>query len=377
MNVGIDAIASVGRGGNSTYTRGLLEALLKDPTDNTYYLFSFLHDVLKRHPFMDTGTASRRVLPVYQSPPFYPFSNVAWVNEQLVRIAARLARIDVFHFTNPLNFVSGPYASVVTVHDLAALHDEPWVKKSSRVAFPDVMREITMHADAIIAVSEYTKDDLIRTLSIPAEKITVIYEGAGDLFFPDPDPAYIEKMFSVQEYVLYAGQLQPRKNILNLVKAWGIVAAKMPHVSLVLAGGARDADYHRAVEEAIRKEGLESRVVLTGPVDDLSLRKLYSTAQCFVYPSLFEGFGLPVLEAFQCGTPVIASNTSSLPEVVGDAGLLVDPSQSSSIAVALEQMLGDRTMRESFRAKATKRAENFNWQKAAYETQAVYEKIGV
>jgi glycosyltransferase involved in cell wall biosynthesis len=376
MRIGIDAVASLGRGGNSTYSRELIKELLSLDTSDTFILISFLHEMYKKHQFSDSGICFREYIYLYVSKPYYPL-DVQTANETLTKIAGQFLNIDLFHFTNPQNFISGRYKSVVTIHDLAPLHAEQrgWVKESSVQLFPLIMERISKNADAIIAVSEYTKRDLIETLGIDPERITVVYEAASAFFQPAPDAAFLEKTWGVKDYALYAGQLQPRKNILNLLKAWECVVQVVPQARLVLAGGIRDVAYKQEIEEHLLRARIKDSVILTGPVDDIHLRKLYSSARCFVYPSLFEGFGLPILEALQCGAPVIASSTTSLPEVVGNAGIFVQPEDTEDIAKALIRIFEDKALHRSLQEKTVGQAAQFSWKKAAQETSSVYTSV--
>lgn len=376
MKIGIDAISAVGHSGNSTYTRELTKELVHvGASANTFYLFSFLHDYFRKTSFTSLLGTQVKEVPAYVSRTLLPISRIGNLNDFLLRTQARMSGVEVFHFTNPINFTQGDYKSVVTVHDLAAFHDTLWSKAELQGAYAKKLTQIAERASALIAVSEYTKKDIVEHLRVLPDKITVIYEAVSKDFYPDIDPAYVERALGVKKYVLYAGQLQPRKNALNLLKAWSIVGKKFPEYKLVLVGMVRDSEYHAALTEAIKQGDIAGSVVFAGSVTNEVLRKLYSNARCFAYPSFFEGFGLPLLEAMQCGTPVITSNTSSLPEVVGEAGLLVDPTKPEDIAEALERVLSDDALHKDLASRAILQAKKFSWQKAAEQTLAVYKKV--
>lgn len=340
MNIGIDLAEGGAASGNARYTKSLVDALRALSAQNQY----------------------RALRPWHRFGP---------LNDALLRLRARMAGVDVFHFTNPLNFVNGPYASVATLHDLAPLHDPSWSKRSSRDTFDAKVGDMLAHTRLFIAVSEYTKRDIMERLGVAEERIRVVYEAADPFFFPAPDASVLAR-FGAGRYVLCAGQLQPRKNVLALIEAFALVHARVPDLQLILVGRARDATYRKAVKEAIHRSELDGQIILAGAVDDATLRALYSGAECFAYPSLFEGFGLPVLEALACGTPVVTSSTSSLPEVAGEAGLLVDPRDPAAIGAAIEHLSTDAALRARLKERAIPQARKFSWEKAARETLSVY-----
>ena len=375
MKIGIDAISAIGRSGNSTYTKELATHLEKLDKDNDYFLFSFLHDWGKKTPLSFSDRKNWHEVHPYISRTLLPFDRVDIINDRLVRLIARLRGIDIFHFTNPLNFVSGSYATVATIHDLSTFHDTACGKSQIQNVYAKKIRKIAKESQAIIAVSEYTKKDIINFLGVSSEKITVIYEAASGDFFPDRDIEYIQKKFGVEKYLLYVGQLQPRKNTLNLLKAWSNVSSNYPDYKLLLVGTVRDKKYFYALNDAIARGSIKDSVVFADSVNIAQLRKLYSGARCFVYPSFFEGFGLPILEAMQCGTPVISSNSSSLQEVVGDAGPLVDPNNPEEIAGAIERVLYDDALHTGLVSRSLAQAKKFSWEKAAKETLAIYRKV--
>ncbi len=312
MKIGIDYQTAAGRGGNARYTRELARHLVLQGS-NDFYLYDFVHDFRKRSLLPSGDRAHRRF--VYCTPPYAPH-DIQSFNDWITRTVGRLDSLDVFHFTNPQNMTSGRYDGVVTVHDMSTFTDKSFAKSESHKVLKRKLPVLLKETKAIIAVSDYTKRDLVENFGVTTSNITVIYEAADEHFYPDPD-ARIGTRFGVSRFVLYVGQLQPRKNIINLITAFAMVRKKHSDVSLVLVGSARDGEYKKKIQDAIIGNRLQDATVFAEVFDDATLRKLYSTAECFIYPSLFEGFGLPPLEAMQCGAPVIASNTTSLPDVVG------------------------------------------------------------
>jgi glycosyltransferase involved in cell wall biosynthesis len=372
MKIGLDAFAAVGRGGNSTYSREIVRHLLRLESVHSFDLFVYLHDLF-RPMFKESGARSAEVH-IRLSPTYFPFAKLALINERLLRMRASMRGIDILHFTNPLNYIDGPFKKVVTVHDLAPLHDASWTKKAAGEEFISRLAEIAA-ADAIIAVSEFTKWDMVERLGVDPSRVTVIYEGAGDMFYPDKNRDGIGDLVGNSPYLLCVGQLQPRKNNLALIRAFASIAAELPDIKLVFAGRPVSGEYLQSLEAAVNEAALAGRVVFARTADDDLLRRLYTHAECMVYPSLFEGFGLPVLESFQCGVPVITSNTSSLPEVAGEAGILVDPRSPSELAAAIKNYLSDAALRQKLRDAIPAQLAKFSWEKAAQETLNVYESL--
>ncbi|MFN8637473.1 MAG: glycosyltransferase family 1 protein, partial [Chloroflexota bacterium] len=266
-----------------------------------------------------------------------------------------------------------PAASVATVHDLGYVHfpdEHPssnrWLRKSSN-------RTSANRATRVIAISSTTRDDLMQYEDVSANRITVVHHGCGDEFKPVRDLAQIVETTSHHgleaPYLIFIGTLQPRKNLERLLQAFDQVAAVRPHVLLALVGA--EGWQQDRLARALANVRARDRVRLLGYVDDADLPVLLSGSLGLAFPSLYEGFGLPALEAMACGTPVLASNTSSFPEVVGDAGILVDPTDVRAIARALRRLVDNAEVRRELSAKGLARAANFTWKKAATETLAV------
>lgn len=373
MHIGLDAFSALGKGGNSMYSRELIRHLLVEKRSHHFYLFGYLHDLF-RPQFREQGASQHTEVHTRLSPSYFPLPRLTTINEILLRAAARLRGIEVFHFTNPMNIVSGPWKRVVTVHDLAPFHDPSWAKEDATTLIKQKMSRI-VSSDAIIAVSEFTKQDLVEKWGVDPQKVTVVHEAVGGEFFPDDDRAFTHTIVGADSYLLCVGQLQPRKNNINLIRAFSTIAPQFPGLKLVFVGRPVSKEYFQSLQTAIRDAGVEDRVVFNHTVDTTGLRKLYTRAACLVYPSLFEGFGLPILEAYQCGTPAITSSTSSLPEVAGEASILVNPNSSEEIADAIQRLLSDSTLRETLRAAIPAQLKKFSWEKAARETLDVYESL--
>jgi glycosyltransferase involved in cell wall biosynthesis len=228
-------------------------------------------------------------------------------------------------------------------------------------------------------VSEYSRDDISRTYGIAPQRITVTPEAAPPGFAPVTDETELKRIresYGIQgDYILSLCSIQPRKNLVRLIEAYSCLRGVRPGVKLpqlVLAGkrGWLDSETFRAAE----RTDLGTDILFTGYVPERDLAGLYSGATCFVYPSYFEGFGLPLVEAMQCGVPVIAGNRTSLPEVLGAAGLLFDPFDTQALVKALTQVLDDSEYRAALRLKGLERAKNFDWKTTAQLTLKVYER---
>jgi glycosyltransferase involved in cell wall biosynthesis len=378
MKIGFDYISTVGKGGNATYSTGIIKAIINSGGNEHFYLYAYVHDVLLQRISDYKGYKNVHMRPVYISSLGLPIPNavIHFLNKISFHSWSLIDRVDVFHFTNPLYFQKGlRKRTLVTIHDLAVLHDNTWAKDSSASFFRKNLKGIIEKSSKIISVSQYTKKDLIKTYRLDSDKIMVVYEAAGEGFYPDIDPSYIKNKFGiVKDFILYVGQLQPRKNILNLLKAYAASGEDIKNkFNLVLVGVARDKEYLREIEDTIKELGLPVHVNILNRVDGESLRKLYSTARVFVFPSLFEGFGLPIVESLKCGTPVITSNTTSLPEVAGRAGILIDPNSVVDLSAAFNDMLTNQDLYSEYKTEVAPQSNKFNWDISAAETMRIYD----
>jgi len=267
-----------------------------------------------------------------------------------------------------------PRATVVTIHDLGYCRFPEAHTASSRRYLDWSTRWSARAARRVIAVSGATRDDLVTMLAVPEEKITVVHHGVRpvvDRMSDDVVRATEERLGITRPYVLFLGTVQPRKNLQRLIGAFRqVVDAGLPH-TLVIAG--RMGWLAEPISAAVAACGLTARVHFVGYVADDDLPALYTGATAFAFPSLSEGFGMPALEALSYGVPVVASSTTSLPEIVGDAGLLVDPLDESALGAALVRALADATLRARLAIAGPERAAHFSWERCARETLAVLE----
>ncbi len=254
---------------------------------------------------------------------------------------------------------------VVTIHDASVLDHPEWFKRGFALWYRLLLSQLARRAARILTDSEYSRLRLIENLEVAPEKVSVVPCGVDGRFRPiEPEKveAVRDRLNLPRKYVLTLSSLEPRKNIIGLLKSWSLLLSRRAvdeDTHLVLAGGKG---------AAFRDAGLSSlpeRVALTGYVPDEDLPALYSGAAAFAYPSFYEGFGLPPLEAMACGTPVVASASTSIPEVTGGAAILIDPSDTEAIAHALQRLLDDGPLREKMRSAGLERSRTFEWASSA------------
>jgi glycosyltransferase involved in cell wall biosynthesis len=267
--------------------------------------------------------------------------------------------------------------SVITIHDLNFLMYPHFLTPESARYYGQIDQAVRS-CDHIIAVSESTKRDIIRLTGAPESKVSVVYEAAHPIYRPLNDPRLAEQVRKRngidQDYILFVSTIEPRKNVPTLLMAFKqLLDNYRPEVSLVLGG--EKGWLFDEVFALVEKLGLAHRVRFVGKVTPEDLLGLYNAARLLVHPAFYEGFGLPPLEAMACGTPVVVSNTSSLPEVVGDAALQVDPSDVDGLTVAMWRVLSDDLVRKRLIDKGLKRARLFSWRKAAEETLEIYRRL--
>lgn len=365
MHIGIDArLTNHRQAGISRYTRQLVEALGRRELDDQFYL---LQDFRHKESIIDHPSFMRRGI---YTPAHHRLERFTFPLE------VSALGLDVLHspdFIPP----RGKFRSVITVHDLVFMMYPHFLTKDAARYYGQIDQAVR-RADAIIAVSKATKNDTIRLLGVPEHKVHVIYEAASSVFRPLNKPDLLQRVrgrFGIPgDFLLFVSTIEPRKNIPTLLKAFRqLLDGYRVDVSLVLAGA--KGWLYDEVFQLTEELNLVDDVFFLGRVSTEELVWLYNTAQALVAPSIYEGFGLTPLEAMACHTPVIVSDVSSLPEVVGDAGLLVDPYEVEELAVAMWRILDDGELRQCLIEKGAKRAAFFSWDKAAEQTLAVYHSL--
>ncbi|MBI4846723.1 MAG: glycosyltransferase family 4 protein [Candidatus Omnitrophica bacterium] len=268
--------------------------------------------------------------------------------------------------------------TLVTIHDVAFLKFKEYFSFGLGLRSEMFTRYAAKHADKIIAISESTKKDIMHYYNISEDRIEVVYHGVNSIFHPIEDKSLL---FSVKEkykinghYVLFTGVLQPRKNIPRLIRAFRhVLNVFNGRVSLVISG--QKGWMYKEIFETTKREGVSEKVIFTGYVPQQELVLLMNAAELLILPSLYEGFGMPLLEAMSCGAPVICSNVSSMPEVVADAGLCCDPYSEDSIAQTMLLILKNENLKKELSSRGRIRAKLFSWEKAAARTLAIYEAL--
>jgi glycosyltransferase involved in cell wall biosynthesis len=369
----------VGSAGIGTYTSELLGALTRAAPTNEYYLAD-LGPKLSRAKVSPEPDGSRRhgIVAMLDGVPLIWKAAPPALRRSLIRLETARLGADLYFGTNFLGIFHPRFKTVIAVHDMShALYPLD--------AYPPMCRRLVRHlrahaerADAILTVSEAAKEDVITHLRVMPDKVHAVHNGVSALFRPVTEDAArtaCRQRYALPErFLLHVGTLEPRKNLLRVLEAFRLLTEEpWFHHQLVIAGGRgwRDAPILRALTSFPRKD----RLSVIGRVSSDDLPILYSMAELLVYPSLYEGFGLPVVEAMACRTPVITSNVSSLPEVAGDAALLVDPESVHEIAAAIERVLTDRDLAASLRRRGVMRATAFSWETAAHRVMELFERV--
>lgn len=357
------------RAGIGRYTRHLITALAALDHTTRYVLFSAGRDPL---PPAWPANFTRRELPISDR-----YLSIIWQRLRLpLPVELFTGQVDVYHSPD---FVLPPFIrarKVLTVHDLSFIRYPECSSPALLQYLVHFVPPSVRRADYLLADSLSTKHDLIDLLGIPEERVTVVYAGYDPRFHPQPqakDRAVHEQYGINGHYILALGTLQPRKNFTTLIRAYNLLVHEhhIPH-KLVIGGG--KGWLYDDIFATVQELGLGERVVFPGFVADEHLPALYRGADLFAFPSLYEGFGIPVLEAMGCGTPVVTSNTSSLPEVAGDAAICVDPQDSAALADAIWHALSDDTLRQTLRQRGLERVKLFTWEKAAIALLEVYRR---
>jgi glycosyltransferase involved in cell wall biosynthesis len=371
LTVGFDATSALRqRAGIGRYTRELLAALAARNDATRYRLFCSAGGELQGWlPPLGRRFAVRPV------PLSDRITNAIWHRAQLpVPVQAATGSFDVFHspdFTLP---PVGNRPSILTVHDLAFLRVPECAVPSLRRYLEQVVPASVRRATAVIAVSESTRRDLIELIDVPEERVHVIHEAAGVRVGPGngPDADALPALLRERPFILTVGTIEPRKNYPRLLEAYAALRRRGVEHALVIAG-ARGWLYE-PVFVSLDRLRLRPHVYLVRP-DDRTLAALYRAADVFVYPTLYEGFGIPPLEALSAGCAVACSSSSSLPEVVGEVALLFDPNRAEEIAAAVERILSDSALAARLRAAGPAQAARFSWERAAAETHALYRQV--
>lgn len=365
VRIGIDANPVVGdRGGVGWHVYHLLRALLD------------LKEEVEFVGYVKPGSLLNGQLEGWEGQ-----ARLSWVEagRWARRWRGKLDRLDLYHGTNFKLQTSGCFGAVVTVHDLWLDRYPRYSQKlfGQRASFHRTKRT-AWRARKVITVSEYSARDIESLYGLPRDRVVIIPNGVSENFRPTVDEqgmAGLRQRFglSTERFILFVGGADPRKNHQTLLRAFARRLDRLKEYSLVLVG-----DIHHRFGDMLQTAktlGLERQVVCTGRLPITDIRLLYSHTDLFVFPSIYEGFGMPVLEAMACGAPVITSNRTALPEVAGDAALLVNPEDGEELGEAIVRVLEDRALRVMLKEKGLERARQFTWEKAARRTLALYREL--
>jgi len=369
MHIGIDSrLPYYQRGGISKYIRLLISSIAEIDHTNDYVIF---------HQRKDSDS----YLPVNGSN-FRPANLWTPCHHRLERwsLSAELLphKLDLLHSPDFIPPAFGAKNKVITIHDLNFVHYPDFLTEDSRRYYLDQIAWAVAHADRISADSFHTEDDLISILNVPADKITTIHLAADPIFSDkqakDAIASTLEQFNLPKDFILFVGTLSPRKNISNLLLAYSqLVMAESIDLPLVLAG-ARGWLYQELFD-LVKTLDIEQNVRHIDNATDIQLSHLYSAASMLTLPSHYEGFGFPVLEAMHCGCPVICSDRASLPEVAGDAAILLDPDDIDAWSQSIESLLSDTKKQNQMIENGYQQANNFSWNKTARETVQIYNSL--
>ena len=367
MKIGIDA-RKLHDFGIGTYIRNLLRQLARLDRDSEFVVLCQPDD----HEAI--ASLGRNFRPLPETARNYSIA------EQLrVPLALKRERVTLFHAPH---YVLPPLVrcrSVVTIHDCIHLMFPQYLPNRLALTYARTsIRLAAKHATRVLTVSESSKRDILRFVDLPPEKIDVIYNAFDERFGVEPREEEVvrvrERYQLHDEFVLYAGNVKPHKNLERLITAFHLVRQRgLDHLKLVLIGD--DISRYAALRRAVHRYQLHQYVRFLGYLPEETLAVMYRLSGVFVFPSLYEGFGLPPLEAMASGTPVVTSNVSSLPEVAGDAAILVDPYDPDALADAMVRVLTDESLRKSLRRRGLDRARQFSWEQSVARIRRIYDEI--
>ncbi len=353
------SILNYNQAGPAVYTKNLYDQIIK------------LHHPIEVKDISFTPTRSHnKILNRFSNIITYDF---IWPLNSLPSLINEL-KPDLIHFPVPISPVISNLPTIITIHDTRIITHPFQFPLWHRTKAKLLLKRSVENAHRIITISKNSKLDIIKKFNIPSEKISVIYNGVSDLFKPvDNAKDNIKQKYKLNDYILSVGTIEPRKNIVNIFKSVNNLKKKGFPTKLVHIG--KKGWHYGKTIKFIRDNNLTEDIIVLENVSDQDLVKFYNSARLLVYPSLYEGFGLPILEAMACGCPVITSMTSSMPEVAGDAALLVDPYSIEDISASIQKILEDDELAYSLRQKSLKRVRMFSWETCAKETLRIYQEV--
>lgn len=370
MRIAIDASQIVFGTGVSFYTSNLLKALSEINNKDEFIVFGSSLRAREKleNKIKDLNLKNNFKNRFFSFPPL--FFEIFWNQIHLIKLENFVGKVDVFHASDWTQPPAKKAKLVTTIHDLAVLKYPEYfpsrILKNQKLRLEWIKKE----ADAIIAVSKSTKGDIVELLKIDPQKIHVIYEAVPlehKVKVNKKDIEEVKRKYKLQNYILFVGTREPRKNLKRVIEAF----KKIKNLQLVIVGKkgwGKDKEFSMTNFQF-------SNIKFLDRVSNKELAILYAGAKCFVYPSFYEGFGLPVLEAMYYGCPVVCSNTSSLPEVAGKAAILVDPKRVDEIGLAIKKIIENKRLVRKLISKGFKQVKKFSWEKTAQQTLAVYQSL--
>ena len=363
-HIGIDARLTHYRiGGISTYIRRTISALEQLHTDHDYTVF---HSRKATDSLVSRFNSSRLWTPAHHR-----------IERLALSVELFRHQLDLFHSPDFIPPYRAAKHHIITVHDLTFMHYPDYITAESRRYYNDQIASAVQHADHILSDSESTKQDMINMLNVPADKITVHMLGVDEKFKPlakETTKPIIQSLNLPDDYILVVGTIEPRKNLVGLAKAYRDLLTELPDAPPIVIVGRAGWHYEQLMSD-IEAVGINDHLIFATNVSDEQLVAVYNHALTLVTPSFYEGFGLPALEAMACGTVPIVSNLSSLPEITGDVGLLIDPHDTSTLTDALKQVLTDSAWCQEQSKAGIQRAKQFTWGETARIVQATYHSV--
>lgn len=371
MRIGIDArMYSTEFTGVGRYVYELVHNLIRLDKKNEYVLF------MNEEEYERFELPNKRIKKVLVNAKHYSVAE-----QTRFWLALKWAKLDLMHFTHFNAPILYRKPSVVTIHDLT-LSFYPGKKMNSafyRSAYNLVLKNAVRHAKRVIAVSKNTKADLVEITHTSPSKIEVLHEGVGEQFGPKEDHEHVhelQKKYNItKDFMLYTGVWRSHKNLVNLIRAFALLQEDEGFESQLVITG-REDPYYPEVKRTVKELGLEHAVIFTGLAPEEELIALYQSAKLYVYPSLYEGFGLPPLEAMRCGTPVVASKNSCIPEICGENNALYfDPYDPEDIANAIRKVWLNEALQKDLRERGLRHSRKFSWEKMAEKTLEIYQSL--
>lgn len=359
--------------GVGIYLKNLIWNISKIDSENSYYLFSSsLKDRFDRKKVPDSSNFH-----LFDFPFPVSFVNFLWNKFQFPDIEFfLLKKIDIVHSPHPF-LIPTRGKCIITIHDLFFFKNPGATVREIKTDFPEKVSDSIKKADGIICSSKFTKSEVIRLFRCKEEKIKVIPHGVNEIFKKEPDKFLIEKVKSKyslpSKFILFVGNIEPRKNLETLIEAFGVFREKFKDFKLLIVG--EKVLGFEKIKKKIDEFGLEGSVVFTGYVENQDLSVIYRLSSFFVFPSLEEGFGLPILEAMASSVPIVASGFSSIPEIAGDGAIYFSPHSPLELSEKMEMVLTDEKLRKDLIDKGRERVDGFSWIKSAEMTLQFYKEI--